>query len=224
MSTTTHAAPAEPVAMSFEQSFLTRRLGSILAVLPLGVWTVIHLWDNLAVFSGSQAWQTEVTGYHHPYGELAISIIVLLPLLFHTVWGIGRLVSSRPNNTRYGWFDNLRYMLQRLAAIGVLFFIGAHLWLAFLHPHFVQGHAEAFDDIAREMRYNGPTLPVYLLGTLGVAYHLGNGIASIGMGWGITTSVAGMKRWQAFGIFIFVVLLAASWAAIYGLWQAGASV
>ena len=213
---------AEPAA-SNEGYFLLNRLGSVLAVAPLGAWTVVHIWNNLAVYRGPTAWQNAVTGYEHPYGSFAISLIVLLPLLFHTVWGIGRLAKSRPNNGRYGYFDNLRYMLQRLAALGVLAFLGAHLWLAFLHPRFVEGAPENFADIAHEMHFNGPTLPVYLLGTLGVAYHLGNGIASLGMGWGLTASKKGMQRWQLFGIALFVLLWVMSWGAIYGLYQAGAT-
>ncbi|MBS2026960.1 MAG: succinate dehydrogenase [Deltaproteobacteria bacterium] len=213
---------AEPAA-SNEGYFLLNRLGSVLAVAPLGVWTLIHIWNNLAVYRSPTAWQNQVTGYEHPYGSFAISVLVLLPLLFHTVWGVGRLMKSRPNNARYGYFDNLRYMLQRLAALGVFAFLGAHLWLAFLHPRFVEGAPENFADIAHEMHFNGPTLPVYLLGTLGVAYHLGNGIASIGMGWGLTASKKGMQRWQLFGIGLFVLLWVMSWGAIYGLWQAGAT-
>src|SRR5256885_654462 len=80
------------------------------------------------------------------------------------------------------------------------------------------GHAEAFADIAHEMHFNGPTLPVYLLGTLGVAYHLGNGLSSIGMGWGLATSQKAMRRWELFGLLIFGVLLVMSWAALYGIW------
>jgi succinate dehydrogenase / fumarate reductase, cytochrome b subunit len=226
MSTSTATAPQEPVgsrAASNETFFLANRLGSVLAVAPLGVWTLIHLWENLAVFSGPKAWQDEVTGYQHPYGLLVISIIVLLPLLLHAIWGIGRLAKSQPNNVRFGYFGNLRYLLQRIAAVGVLLFIGAHLWLAFIQPRFFMNGAEPFADIAHEMHYNVPTLPVYLLGTLGVAYHLGNGIASIGMGWGLATSKRGMARWQGFGIAFFVLLWAMSWAAVYGLYQAGAS-
>ena len=221
MSTT--AAPVEVKAPSYDGAFIAHRLGSILALLPLGVWTAIHVWNQLAIFRGGQAWQAQVTEYQHPYASLLLSIVVLVPLALHTIWGLGRLRSTRPNNMRYGFFDNLRYVLQRAAAVGVLLFLGAHLWLAFLHPRFVEGHPEAWDDIAREMRYNIPTLPVYLLGTLGVAYHLGNGIASIGMGWGLTASKKGMVRWQAFGIALFVLLWAMSWGALYKLYDLGGS-
>ena len=34
--------------------FWRARLGSFLAVVPLGVWTFIHLWNNLAAFQGGE--------------------------------------------------------------------------------------------------------------------------------------------------------------------------
>jgi succinate dehydrogenase / fumarate reductase cytochrome b subunit len=149
-------------------------------------------------------------------------VVVLLPLLLHTAWGIGRIRQMQPNNGHYGYFGNLRYLLQRVSAIGVLLFVGAHLWLAFIHPRFVEGHPERFADIAREMRHHGPTLVVYLLGTLGVSYHLANGIATSAMAFGIGTTQKSQKRMENLALVLFVVLLFLCWSAIYGLWQAGA--
>src|SRR4051794_16025720 len=106
--------------------FLRSKLGSFLGIAPLGVWTVIHLWNNLAVYRGADAWQSQVTEYSHPVAFVVTSAVVLLPLAFHTLWGIRRLASSRPNNLTYGFFDNTKYLLQRLSAIGVLAFLGAH--------------------------------------------------------------------------------------------------
>ena len=98
-----------------------------------------HLWKNLAAFRGADAWERSVTQYAHPVAELATLIIVLVPLLIHTLWGIRRLFSFRPNDFAYPDYDNLKYLLQRLAAIGVLLFLGAHLWLAMIHPRLVLG-------------------------------------------------------------------------------------
>ena len=95
-------------------SFLRARLGSALAVLPLGVWTVVHLWNNLAAFVGPAEWEHAVTAYDHPLAFFASSVVALLPLGLHTVWGIGRLVTSKPNNGRYLYFQNVKYALQRL--------------------------------------------------------------------------------------------------------------
>lgn len=207
---------------AIDPSFIRSRLGSFLAVVPLGVWTVLHLWSNLAAFQGASAWQASVTHHAHPVAQLATGIVVLLPLALHVVWGVGRLMSAKPNNARYNTFANLKFVVQRLSAIGLLLFLGAHLWLAMLHPRLVEGHAEAFEDIAHEMHHHMPTLVVYLLGIAGVAYHLANGLATFCMGWGVVSSRRALKSLDAVSIGLFLVLLAMGYAAVYALWVAGA--
>ena len=72
------------------------------------------------------------------------------------------------------------------------------------------------------MRHHGPTLTVYLLGTLGVAYHLANGLHSFAMGWGLVVSRRALRKLDGVAVAIFLALLAMSWSAIYALWAAGA--
>jgi succinate dehydrogenase / fumarate reductase, cytochrome b subunit len=204
-------------------AFIRARLASALAMAPLGVWTVAHLWNNLSAFEGADAWQAAVTQYAHPFAEAVTGVVVLLPLAIHIVWGLGRLATSRPNNIRYGTYANLKYLLQRLSALGVLFFVGAHMWIALLRPRLVEGRAEPFADLAEHMHFHTPTLVVYLLGTLGVAYHLANGVLTFCMGWGVTTSRRGLKRLEWAALALFAVLLAMAWGSVYALWAAGAA-
>jgi succinate dehydrogenase / fumarate reductase cytochrome b subunit len=207
--------------METRGAFVRSRLASLLAVAPLGVWTVLHVWDNLSVFKGSAEWQANVTGHRHSVALAAATIVVLAPLLLHTLWGLDRLRTGRPNYPRYGYFENLKYLLQRLSALGVLAFLGAHIWLAFLRPRLVDRQAEPFQDLAAEMHHGPATLFVYLLGTLGVAYHLGNGLYGFAMSWGLGATRRSLRGFQAAGVVLFVLLLGMSWAAIYGLWSAG---
>ena len=215
------ATAEAPAVASGHAAFVRARLGSLLAVLPLSVWTFVHVWNNLSAFDGPEAWEKSVTTYAHPFAQLVTSIVVLLPLVLHVAWGTGRLLTTRPNNVQYTTFGNLKYLLQRLSAVGILLFIGAHLWLALLQPRFMHGHPESFADIAHEMRTHTPTLVVYLLGTLGVAYHLGNGLATFAMGWGIVSSKRGLRHANAIAWISFLVLLAMSWAVIYALYRSG---
>ena len=203
-------------------TFLRARLASLLAIVPLGVWTVFHLWDNLAAFYGGPAWDAAVTEHSSPIAQLITGCVVLVPLALHTVWGISRLLTAQPNVLRYRAYGNFKYLLQRLAAVGVLLFLGAHLWLAMIHPRLTTGHGEAFADIAHEMRFNPPTLIVYVLGTLGVTFHLANGLQTAAMGWGLVTSRAALKRLEWVVIAVFLVLLGMAWSAIAALWSAGA--
>ena len=204
-------------------AFLRARLSSVLAILPLGVWTVVHLWNNLAAFEGADAWQVAVTEYPHPVARAITAIVVLLPLAIHVAWGIGRMATSRPNNLRYRGYSNLKYALQRVSAVGVLLFLGAHIWLAMLRPRLFEMHAEAFDDIAHEMHYHLPTLLTYILGTLGVSYHLANGAQTFAMSWGLVSSRRALRRLEGATIVLFALLLLMSWGAVYALWAAGAA-
>jgi succinate dehydrogenase / fumarate reductase cytochrome b subunit len=218
MSTT--AALEKPQAQA--GSFARGRMGSILAVAPLGVWTILHLWNNLAVYRGGAAWEEAVTHHAHPLSQFATALLVMVPLLIHAAWGISRLRGSRPS-AKYTLtlFGNMKYVLQRLSALGLLAFLGAHLWLAMLQPRLVEGHAEFFSDIAHEMHHHGPTLVVYLLGTLAVSYHLANGISTFAMGFGIVSSQRALKKVETLSYFLFAILMVMSWSAIYGLYVAG---
>jgi succinate dehydrogenase / fumarate reductase cytochrome b subunit len=214
--------PTVPSAAAGRASFVQARLASFLAVAPLGAWTFVHLWHNLAAFEGAEAWEGAVTTYAHPFAEALTGILVLLPLAIHTVWGIGRLATSRPNNLSYRFYSNLKYLLQRVSAAGVLLFLGAHLWLAMLKPRLVEMRAEPFVHIAQTMHFHTPTLVVYLLGTLGTSFHLAYGAQTFCMGWGVVSSQRGLRRLEVFSIALFVLLLAMSWGVIYALWAAGA--
>jgi succinate dehydrogenase / fumarate reductase cytochrome b subunit len=160
----------------------------------------LHLWDNLSAFGGAQAWERSVTAARHPLHQALLVVVVLLPLVLHTVWGIVRLASSRPNNARYGNYDNLKYLLQRLSAIGLLGFIGAHLWLAWAQPRFVEGRPEPFAEISHEMAHHTPTLVVYILGILAVSYHLANGVQTFAMGRGWWRARGRCGAWSGWSI------------------------
>ena len=202
-------------------TFMRSRLGSLLAVFPLSIWTIAHLFNNLSAFRGPAAWQADVTEYRNPVVFFVTSIVALLPIVLHSIWGIGRLFTVAPNTTKYRFFSNFKYALQRLSAIGLLLFIGAHVWLAMLHPRFTTGRPETYADISREMHHHLPTLIVYVLGTLGVAYHLANGLQTFCMGWGVVTTQRALKRLNVSVYGLFLILLAMSWGTIYALWEAG---
>src|SRR2546428_7758096 len=165
-----------PTERTIARNFLLARLGSFLAFFPLGIWTANHLWNQLAAFAGASSWEESVTAHSNPATAALTFTVVMVPLVWHVGWGIVRLAKTRTSTV--GNVSNLRYWLQRASAIGLLAFLGAHLWLAWIQPRFVLGRPEPFSDIAREMHHHTPTLIGYLLGVLAVAYHLGHGLWS----------------------------------------------
>ena len=86
----------------------------------------------------------------------------------------------------------------------------------------MRGQPEAFADLAREMHHHGPTLIVYLLGTLAVAYHLANGLFGFAWTFGLTSGRKSFKWIDYVAIGSFLLMLGMAWGAIYALYSAGA--
>jgi succinate dehydrogenase cytochrome b subunit len=210
-----------PNERTIARNFLLARMGSLLAFVPLGAWTAVHLWNQLAAFAGPREWEESVTAHRNPATAALTMTLVMGPLLWHVGWGTVRLFRTRTSTVRN--FSNLRYWLQRASAIGLLFFLGAHLWLAWIQPRFVEGRPEPFAEIAREMHHHTPTLIVYILGVLAIAYHLANGVWSFAtMGWGIAVSKSAQAWLERLALLVFVVLLGIGWSGVYALYRGGA--
>lgn len=196
------------------------RLGSALAIAPLGVWTVWHLWQNFQAARGEEAWSRTVVEGSSPMASAVVSFVVFAPLLIHLVWGMRRISIASPNKLPF--FGNLKYVLQRLSAVGVLLFLAGHVWLARIHPALTSpsGH-EDFADIAAHMRHHPATLVVYILGVLGTAYHLANGVYTAAFIYGLAASPKAQRRMTVASMVLFVLLLGLGWGAVTELFSAG---
>jgi succinate dehydrogenase / fumarate reductase cytochrome b subunit len=204
-----------------KRSALGSRLGSVVGIAPLGVWTTWHLWENLSSWDGAEVWQATVSQPGNTGTDLLVSAMVFAPLLLHTAWGFTRLRMTQPNG--YKFFGNAKYLLQRLSALGLLGFLIAHVYLARIKPLTREPGYETFEDIAAHMRHHPPTLVVYVLGVLGVAYHLANGVYTTSFIFGLAASPRARRIMQGISMAFFAFLLLVGWGAIAGLYQGGAN-
>lgn len=202
-------------------SALGSRLGSVLALAPLGVWTTWHLWENLSAWDGADTWQATVSQPGNTGTNTLVSVMVFAPLLIHTAWGFTRLKMTKPNG--YKFFGNFKYLMQRLSALGLLGFLVAHVYLARIKPLTHEPGYETFEDLAAHMRHHPPTLIVYVLGVLGVAYHLANGVYTASFIYGLAASPRARRVMQVVSLAFFAFLLAVGWGAVAGLFQGGAN-
>ena len=214
-----HVASLTPGATTSDRSYFWQaKVASLFGIVPLGVFVVVHLYNNLSAFYGAATWEKNLTHDTHPLTMLLTMVVVVAPLIIHSLWGIARTIRMRNNWPQYGYLRNFRYLLQRITAVGALAFLVAHMWLAWIRPRFVEGHGETFADISAQMHWHLPTLIVYVLGTAGIAYHLANGISTALMGFGVTATKDAKRKLDWVAYLILVILLAMSWGAIYALW------
>lgn len=196
----------------------SKQILTLFGLVPLGVYVFLHLGTNLYSLAGEQAFNAAVDRSRANPAFFFLEVFGLgIPLLAHTVIGFREIRRGRPNNTRYGFLDNLRYLLQRVSAIGLALFIGAHVYKARIAPEpqfLVNGH-ESFAGM-REAFHEPITLTVYVLGMLGIAYHLANGLQTAATRTGLVVSEAGRKRMTTVAGAVMVLLLAMSALSITG--------
>ncbi|WP_145419483.1 succinate dehydrogenase cytochrome b558 subunit [Planctomycetes bacterium K23_9] len=212
--------------------FLIRRVHSLLGIVPLGLYMVVHLTTNASFLTGTETFQRAVYLIHSP-GELLPVIewaLIFAPLVFHAAIGIWISKTGRDNSQQYKFTSNRRYMLQRVTGVVALVFLFFHI--LHLHGWF---HAEFWIDGVRALGFanfrpynagstlamamNGYIWPTfYLIGVLSCVYHLANGLWTAGITWGLWISPAGQGRASkicvAFGAILAVISLTAWWAAV----------
>lgn len=226
--------PAQPFLVRHE--FLIRRLHSLSGLVPVGAYMVIHLATNASVLNGPGTFQSNVYSIHS-LGKLLPFVewgFIFLPILFHAIVGVGIAVGMVPNTGNYPYYANRRYTAQRWTGMIAFVFIMWHVFHMHGWFHFegwLKNVAEPFGG-AEFHPYNAASsaglalqnivvVVLYAVGVLACVYHLANGLWTMGITWGVWTSVAGQRRalyvCQAFGILLAVV----SMGALYGMWNVG---
>ncbi|HEX7877812.1 MAG TPA: hypothetical protein VF720_00280 [Candidatus Eisenbacteria bacterium] len=199
-----------------DRDYLRRKLFSFFGLVPMALYVFLHLAAHSAAWLGAHVWEERLRDWHgSPFYWPVVVAFIYVPFAFHTVWGIvlalrGRATGSGGLTT----FGYVKYVLQRLSAVGVLLFLGAHIYKTRIEPA-LHGEPLDFDHMVWAM-HHVPTILVYALGVLGVAFHMANGLWLAGITWGLTVSRPSQRAWQAWTIAAFVVIAAMGFVAMWG--------
>ena len=194
-----YAPSATKRGLAARHHFLLRRLHSLTG-LVFGGYLVVHLLVNATIAQGGVVYQQQVDKIHSlPFLPVIEWTFIYLPILFHTVYGIWITVTGQPNVNRYAYTKNWFYVLQRISAIVIVFFMLFHVLslkyglfgtnLSF-DPHRALGTVGRHFDTSWFL-----VAIVYPIGILASCYHLANGFWTAAITWGLTVSAAAQKRW-----------------------------
>lgn len=179
--------------------FLLRRVHSLTGVIPIGAFLVMHLCTNSMIVLSS----TEVDRFQaavdriHSLGVFLIPaeiLFIFIPIAFHAALGVMIWRESKPNVHLYPFWCNWRYTLQRVTGVIVLVFILVHLWHMHWLGRVVPGGVGAMFEpqqasatAAWAIQYHRWwSIPVYSIGIIASCYHLGTGLWTFLITWGIT--------------------------------------
>ncbi len=171
--------------------FIWRRIHSLSGIVPLGIFLVIHFAVAASAMGGKDAYNS-VQGFINRIPLLVPLqvVIILLPLLFHAVYGILIFAKERNNPFTYPYLDNWRYALQRVSGLYLILFLALHLGNLWIKASFTRmGHeafmASPFDFVAPHLQDHS-YMVVTVLAVVAASFHLTQGIWTFCNTWGIT--------------------------------------
>lgn len=164
--------------------FHARKVHSLLGVIPVGVFVVLHLWGNSFALGGRQVYDRHLEGLRGlPYFPLAEVALILLPLLIHAAYGLVITFRARNNLDRYPFPRNWHFWFQRVTGLVALAFLAYHV-TAFRLNELLGAPTASFQKVSAALS-NPFVLAFHLVGVVSVSYHLGNGLWLFGVNWGI---------------------------------------
>lgn len=189
-----------------ERHFLLRRIHSLTGIVPLGGFLLYHFFANASARHGEAAFNETVKKISEMPYLYAVEIgLLLIPILFHSIYGLFITTSARPNVVHYPYGRNWSYTLQRVTGILAFFYLIYHVATTRVWSLFVKGSSYSFADMAASLS-STTVLAIYVVGIVASTFHLANGIWSFSITWGIVTSPVAQKRLACATNVFFVIL------------------
>jgi succinate dehydrogenase / fumarate reductase, cytochrome b subunit len=192
-------------------SYFYRKLHSLLGVIPVGAFLVEHLITNYAAFNGGEQGHVKflesVEFLHDLPLVLFLEIFLIwLPLLYHGVYGLYVAFQSNSNTSRYGFFRNWMFTLQRITGVLTLIFVVWHFYETRLQIAF--GNVEQMEIGIRmhEILTHPLYFWIYVVGVVAASFHFANGMWSFLVSWGITIGPRAQRISSIIWMGVFVIM------------------
>jgi succinate dehydrogenase / fumarate reductase cytochrome b subunit len=211
------AQAIEAKATTPDRSFIQKRWFSLFGLVPMGAFVVWHLLSVSKWWSGPAGYDAVIAASRGSWLQWLGTVLILGFITYHAVVGIQMMLKARVMSPKPTRVLHWTYILQRVSAIGILLFIPAPVYKAKLAPALAGTHEtfRGMHEAFAVMPERWLTLPVYILGTAGVAYHLAHGLWTASVSFGFTQSAAAQRRMQFVSIGFFLFLLVLAYGSIY---------
>jgi succinate dehydrogenase / fumarate reductase cytochrome b subunit len=195
---------------------------SLLGLVPVGAFLLFHLWENSQSRFGAEHYNEYVVEKirNINYVLLLEIFVIALPILFHGVYGVVIWWKGRRNVETYRYFRNWMWWLQRISGLAVLAFLILHVGGTRILAIWDERIAEDMFGHMESLFSNPWYLTAYVLGLVLSVFHLANGLWSMSIVWGLTTTVRAQKTMQGISAAVFVVLTALGIHGVLGFFTA----
>lgn len=188
-----------------KNEFYLRRLHSLIGIIPIGAFLIVHLMINHQATQGAEAFN-KAAGFMESLPFLLVTelILIYIPILYHGLYGIHIAFTAKENIGHYSLFRNWMFALQRLTGIIAFVFIFVHLWQTRLQKLFFG--KEISYDMMHQTLQNPIWVIVYIICVIAVIFHFSNGIWSFLVTWGFLQSKKSQRIFTWVSLIIFLIL------------------
>jgi len=184
--------------------FLLRRLHSLSGIVPVGGFLLFHFYENGAIFYGADAYNEMANGARDVRYLFIIEIaLIFIPFLYHALSGLFIASYARSNLGSYSYGRNNLFVWQRITGIFLFLFIIYHVW-QFRFLDFRQVPADTA-TVAASLSVL-PVFLFYMVGVISAGFHLGNGLWTFCITWGITIGKRAQRVSQYITTAISIVI------------------
>lgn len=181
-------------------SFGSRKLHSLLGVIPLGIFLLEHIFMNSMAILGEDNFNQAVEFLHSvPLLWVLEIFVIALPLSFHAILGMKFVIEGKNNVLEFPTFRNWMFFLQRLSGVVIFAFLIFHLYTLRFQTSELPMYLKVAEQLANPL-----TLAFYLAGITAATFHFANGLWGFLINWGILT---GTKSQKYFGYLMLVLFL-----------------
>lgn len=192
-------------------SYFSRKLHSLLGIIPLGGFFVVHALTNYQAFErGPEGFETGVKLINSmPLLPLLEIFVIYLPLLFHGIYGLYVAYQSNSNMGRFKYGRNWAFTAQRVTGVMTFVFVFWHVYQTRMQIYLGNITHDELGSTMNKIATDPTFFVLYLIGVLAAVFHFSNGLWSFLVSWGITVGPKAQRisSYICMGVFVVVSAL-----------------
>ncbi|BBI35066.1 succinate dehydrogenase cytochrome b558 subunit [Cohnella abietis] len=189
-------------------SYLPRKLHSLLGVIPLGLFIIEHALTNYSAWEGGTEGFSSMIDLLNslPLVFFIEMFVIWLPMLFHGVYGLYIAYQSNVNTGRFSYGRNWAFTLQRITGVITFIFVAWHVYETRVQIALGNVTHEELGQHMNSIVSNPTVFTIYVVAVIAATFHFANGLWAFLVSWGITVGPRAQKISSNICMVIFVII------------------
>lgn len=189
-------------------SYFSRKLHSLVGIIPLGAFFVVHALTNYQAFErGPEGFANGVKLINSlPLLPILEFILIYIPLLFHGIYGLYVAYQSNSNTGRFKYGRNWAFTAQRVTGVITFVFVFWHVYDTRIQVYLGNITHEELGMKMHEIATNPLIFTLYIIGVLAASFHFANGLWAFLISWGITVGERAQRVSSKICMGVFVIM------------------